>query len=169
MRCRHLRRPRAGRTTAERGRNEWTYCRVGGAGGAANAAGGYQNAAIQNLINATGSPAAQTFGRLQLAAERPAFQSSNDALSAQQAAMGLGGSGEGRALGGNVAANETGATGRRLGSALFTGAASTATSIATMPGAQSVRVSIRHRHFYQAITTRHPWRWYATSGGGAGI
>lgn len=124
---------------------------LSGAGGAANATGGYYNSAMQNLINATGSPAAQTFGRLQLAAERPAFQSSNDALAAQQAAMGLGGSGEGRALGGSVASNEAATSAGAL-APLYSEALQGYSNIdAAMPGAQSAAYNQAIQDFYSAL------------------
>ena len=77
---------------------------LAGAGGAANTAGGYYTNAANDIVNATGSPAAATFGQLQNAQLRPQFQSAINQVGAQAAAQGITGSGSDRANLGNVTA-----------------------------------------------------------------
>lgn len=124
---------------------------LAGAGGAANTAGQYYQNAAGQIVDATGSPAAQTFGRLQLAAERPAFQSSNDALSAQLAAQGLGGSGAGRALGGNLAATQSGQEAGALAPLYSQALGQYGNIIGQEPGAQVSAYQNAIDNFYQAI------------------
>lgn len=79
---------------------------LAGAGGAANQAGSYYTNAMNNEVNAAGSPAATDFARLQMAQLRPEISAQNNQLLGQLAATGLAGSGAGRSLGGQVASNE---------------------------------------------------------------
>jgi hypothetical protein len=80
---------------------------LAGAGSAANTAGGFYNDAMQREIDAAGSPAAKDFARLQMAQLRPEFAQQNANVASTLAAQGLVGSGQGRALGGNVASNQS--------------------------------------------------------------
>lgn len=68
---------------------------LAGAGGAANTAGGYYQNAMNNEVNAYGSPAAKIFGREQDAALLPQFNTQNQQMIDRINALGLGGSGAG--------------------------------------------------------------------------
>lgn len=125
---------------------------LAGAGGAANQAGSYYQNALNQEINAAGSPAATDFARLQMATLRPEISSQNDQLLGTLAATGLGGSGAGRSLGGNVASNEA-STLAGVTAPLYQDAMNTYGSIdAAMPGAQNQAYQNAIQQFYQAIS-----------------
>lgn len=62
---------------------------LSGAPGAATTAGGYYQNALGQLVNATGSPAAQQFAGLQNAALQPQFANQDAALQSSLAASGI--------------------------------------------------------------------------------
>lgn len=64
---------------------------------------------MNNVVNATGSPAAATFNRLQMAALRPEFADQNEELSAGLAAQGITNSGAARYTGGQVGVGQSAA------------------------------------------------------------
>jgi hypothetical protein len=125
---------------------------LAGAGGAAQNAGNYYTAAMQNEINAAGSPAATDFARLQMATLRPEITAQNNQLLGTLAATGLGGSGAGRSLGGNVASNEA-STLAGVTAPLYQQALQGYSNInAQMPGAQEQAYSAAIQQFYQALS-----------------
>lgn len=69
---------------------------LAGAGGAASNTGGYYQNAMNNLVNAYGSPAAQTFGSEETAALQPQFKIQDQNLADRLSSMGILNSGSGR-------------------------------------------------------------------------
>lgn len=125
---------------------------LAGAGTAANNAGSYYNDAMQREIDAAGSPAAKDFARLQMAQLRPEFNTQNAQLASTEAAQGLVGSGQGRALGGNVASNQA-STLAGVTAPLYQQALNQYGQInAEEPGAQNQAYAAAIQQFYQALS-----------------
>jgi hypothetical protein len=108
-----------------------------GAGSAANTAGGYYQNAANQIATEYGSPAAGIFSKEEMAALRPLFTQENSALGATLAAQGLSNSGAGRALGGNLAATQSGQLAGAVAPLYQQGLADYAGIISQMPGAQN--------------------------------
>jgi hypothetical protein len=109
---------------------------LSGAQGAAGNAGQYYTNAENQLVNAYGSPAAQLFGKEQLAAEQPGFQSALQSGIGAEAAAGLLGSGQGQQSLNQVISNQ-GATQAAALAPLYQQALSQYGNIvAQQPGAQ---------------------------------
>lgn len=125
---------------------------LAGAGSAANTTQGFYNQALQNEIDSAGSPAAKDFAKLQMAALRPEFNTQNAQLASTEAAQGLVGSGQGRALGGNVASNQA-STLAGVTAPLYQQALSQYGSInAEAPGADAQSYANAIAQFYQALS-----------------
>jgi hypothetical protein len=125
---------------------------LAGAGSAANTTGGYYQNALNNEINAAGSPAAADFARLQAAQLRPEFAQQDQQVASQAAATGLVGSGQGRSLSGNVASGQA-STLAGVTAPLYQEALQGYNNInAQMPGAQVQSYNDAIQQFYQALS-----------------
>jgi hypothetical protein len=141
---------------------------LAGAGGAAQNTGNYYQNAMQNEINAAGSPAATDFIRLQNAALRPQFLAQDQQMSAGLAAQGITNSGAARANAGNLAAQQSGQI-AAADAPLYQGAMNAYGQInAQMPGAQAQSYNDAIQQFYQALQGAGSAAAMAFGGGGGG-
>lgn len=125
---------------------------LAGAPGAASNAGSYYQNAMQNEINATGSPAAQQFGAMEQQALQPRFNQQDQLLADKEASMGITNSGAAKsdygALGADQAATLAGAISPLYGQAMGT----YGQIDANMPGAQNSAYQNAISNFYTGIS-----------------
>ena len=125
---------------------------LAGAGGAANRTGGYYQNAMNNEVNATGSPAAQQFAAQEQASLQPQFNTQDQTLAAKEAAMGITNSGAAKADYGNLAAGQA-ATLAGVEAPLYSQALGQYGQInAAMPGAQNNAYQQAIQNFYTAVS-----------------
>jgi len=125
---------------------------LAGAPGAASQAGSYYQQAMQNLINAYGSPAAQTFGKEEQQSLQPMFAQQTQGLVDQLNALGIQNSGAGSAQLGNLAANQSSTLAGAI-APLYSQALSQYGNIdAMMPGAQNQAYQNAISNFYGALS-----------------
>ena len=126
---------------------------LAGAPQAASVTQGFYGQALNNDVNAAGSPAAADFAKLQAASLRPQFAAQDAQLGAQSAAQGLVGSGEGRALGGSVASNQA-STLAGVTAPLYQQALGNYGQVnAEMPGAETQSYNDAISQFEQAVAS----------------
>jgi hypothetical protein len=128
---------------------------------ASNAQGYYQNAADM-IATQTGSPEAQMFSKEQMAALRPMFAQQDAALTAQNAAQGIGASGAGRYNFGNLGAQQAGVMAGSVAPLYSQAESQYGNIIGAMPGAQEGAYQGAVDQLLQAIQTG------ATAAGGMG-
>jgi hypothetical protein len=124
---------------------------LAGAGGAASTAGGYYQNAANELVSATGSPAAQMFSAEEMAALRPLFNQQTQGLLGTEAATGLGGSGAGRAMLGDLTANQSATLASNIAPLYSQALGEYGNIIGAMPGAQTSAYQDAINNFYQGI------------------
>jgi hypothetical protein len=110
---------------------------LAGAPQAASTAGGFYSDAAKQIANEYGSPAANQFAAMQMGATQPDFQKYIDQAAAQAAAMGITGSGAGRANLGNVTAQQSAALAGSIAPLYQQGLQDYSSIINQMPGAQA--------------------------------
>lgn len=126
---------------------------LAGAPQAASTAGGYYQNAAQEIANQYGSPAANMFSQMAMAKLQPDFQSQINQSAAQAAAMGITGSGAGRANLGNVTAQNAATLAGSVAPFYQQGMQDYAGVIGQMPGAQNNAYQDAIQQFYQAISS----------------
>lgn len=124
---------------------------LAGAPQAASTAGGFYSGAANQVANEYGSPAANMFSQMEMAKLQPDFQSMINQAAGQAAAMGITGSGAGRANLGNVAAQNAGTLAGAVSPLYQQGLQDYAGIIGAMPGAQTQAYQNSIQDFYQAV------------------
>lgn len=125
---------------------------LSGAPSAASTAGGYYQNAANELANEYGSPAAQMFGKEQMASLRPLFNQQTQALTGDLAAQGIAPSGAGRAAFGNLAANQSATLAGSVAPLYQQALGQYGNIIGQMPGSQVNAYQDAINNFYQAVS-----------------
>ena len=125
---------------------------LAGAGGAASTTGGYYQGAANDIVNATGSPAAATFTRLLNRSLQPQFAAQNAQTNAGLAAQGITNSGQGRSDFGNTMATQSGQIAGADAPLYSQALGEYGNIIGAMPGAQVNSYQDAINNFYQALS-----------------
>jgi hypothetical protein len=125
---------------------------LAGAPSAASNAGSYYQNAANEISGQYGSPLANRYSAMEMGALRPQMKSIMDQASAQAAATGIAGSGAGRAMLGNAAAQNAATLTGAVSPLYQQGMAESAGVIGEMPGAQNQAYQDAIQQFYQAIS-----------------
>lgn len=133
---------------------------------ASNAQSYYQNAANQ-MVNAYGSPAAQTFSREYMGAMQPQFQQLNQQTLDTEAATGLGGSGAGRAMMGDTTANEAASLAQGVAPMYQQALGQYGNIMEAMPGAQEQAYQGAISDFYNMLQSGAMAYGMSSGGGGS--
>ena len=124
---------------------------LSGASASANQAGGYYQDAMGRLISATGSPAAQTFGREEAAALQPQFNQQDQGLAAKEAAMGITNSGAAKADFSNLKADQSATLAGSIAPLYQSAIGQYGNIDAAMPGAQQAAYQDAVNNFYNSV------------------
>lgn len=125
---------------------------LSGAPNAASQAGGYYTNAANQIASRYGSPLANEYAAMEMGAERPQQQALLNQAAAGAAAMGITGSGEGRANLGNVDAQNSATLAGTIAPLFQQGLSTAADVIGQMPGAQNQAYQDAIQQFYQAVS-----------------